>query len=168
MNNTPIMKIEGLGISFGGLKAVDDVSFDVDRNQVKTVIGPDFGLVVQWPSQAIAPAEPRRRGLAEAVGAFVRRIAAEIVEMRLQHRPDKRGDRVLRFADRKVDRRLARLDVGQKLMQPHERRAAFGLWRAGRGSGFGRGLSGGHGLAAVMGSKAGAAEMPATQGISPQ
>lgn len=41
MNNTPIMKIEGLGISFGGLKAVDDVSFDVDRNQVKTVIGPN-------------------------------------------------------------------------------------------------------------------------------
>ena len=41
MNNTPIMKIEGLGISFGGLKAIDDVSFDVDRNQVKTVIGPN-------------------------------------------------------------------------------------------------------------------------------
>lgn len=41
MNNPPIMKIEGLGISFGGLKAVADVSFDVGRNQVKTVIGPN-------------------------------------------------------------------------------------------------------------------------------
>lgn len=41
MNKTPIMKIERLGISFGGLKAVEDVSFDVDRNQVKTVIGPN-------------------------------------------------------------------------------------------------------------------------------
>lgn len=63
MNNTPIMKIEGLGISFGGLKAVDDVSFDVDRNQVKTVIGPNgagkstlFNLI----SGAIAPTQRAR------------------------------------------------------------------------------------------------------------
>lgn len=41
MSTPTIMKIEGLGISFGGLKAVDDVSFDVNRNQVKTVIGPN-------------------------------------------------------------------------------------------------------------------------------
>jgi branched-chain amino acid transport system ATP-binding protein len=41
MSAPPIMKIECLGISFGGLRAVDDVSFSVDRNQVKTVIGPN-------------------------------------------------------------------------------------------------------------------------------
>ncbi|XSC47491.1 ABC transporter ATP-binding protein [Bradyrhizobium sp. RDT10] len=37
----PIMQIEELGISFGGLKAVDGVSFDVERNGVTTVIGPN-------------------------------------------------------------------------------------------------------------------------------
>lgn len=41
MSTFPIMKVEGLGISFGGLKAVDAVTFDVDRNRVKTVIGPN-------------------------------------------------------------------------------------------------------------------------------
>lgn len=36
-----VMKVEGLGIAFGGLKAVDDVSFDVERLRVTTVIGPN-------------------------------------------------------------------------------------------------------------------------------
>lgn len=39
--SAPIMQIENLGISFGGLKAVDGVSFDVGRNRVTTVIGPN-------------------------------------------------------------------------------------------------------------------------------
>jgi branched-chain amino acid transport system ATP-binding protein len=39
--STPIVQIQDLGISFGGLKAVDGVSFDVDRNRVTTVIGPN-------------------------------------------------------------------------------------------------------------------------------
>lgn len=38
---SPVMKIEGLGIAFGGLKAVDDVTFDVERFRVTTVIGPN-------------------------------------------------------------------------------------------------------------------------------
>jgi branched-chain amino acid transport system ATP-binding protein len=37
----PILQIEKLGISFGGFKAVDDVSFDVERNSITTVIGPN-------------------------------------------------------------------------------------------------------------------------------
>lgn len=37
----PVMKVEGLGIAFGGLKAVDDVTFDVERFRVTTVIGPN-------------------------------------------------------------------------------------------------------------------------------
>ena len=39
--SAPIVQIENLGISFGGLKAVDGVSFDVERNRVTTVIGPN-------------------------------------------------------------------------------------------------------------------------------
>jgi branched-chain amino acid transport system ATP-binding protein len=35
------MKVDGLGIAFGGLKAVDDVSFDVEQCRVTTVIGPN-------------------------------------------------------------------------------------------------------------------------------
>ncbi|MEH2510428.1 branched-chain amino acid transport system ATP-binding protein [Nitrobacteraceae bacterium AZCC 1564] len=38
---SPIMSVEGLGIAFGGLKAVDDVTFDVQRSSVTTVIGPN-------------------------------------------------------------------------------------------------------------------------------
>ena len=38
---SPVMKIEGLGIAFGGLKAVDDVTFDIQRFRVTTVIGPN-------------------------------------------------------------------------------------------------------------------------------
>ncbi len=64
--------------------------------------------------------------------------------MGLDHRPDEGRDRVLWFTDRQVDGGLARLDVGQKLMQPHERRAAFGLQR-------GRGCS--MAVAAVMNSR---------------
>ena len=37
----PILIVEELGISFGGLKAVDDVSFAAERNRVTTVIGPN-------------------------------------------------------------------------------------------------------------------------------
>jgi len=34
------MSVRGLSIAFGGLRAVDNVSFDVAKNQITTVIGP--------------------------------------------------------------------------------------------------------------------------------
>jgi branched-chain amino acid transport system ATP-binding protein len=37
----PVMEVAGLGIAFGGLKAVDDVSFHAERNAITTVIGPN-------------------------------------------------------------------------------------------------------------------------------
>jgi len=36
-----IMNVRSLSIAFGGLRAVDDVSFDVRTNQITTVIGPN-------------------------------------------------------------------------------------------------------------------------------
>jgi branched-chain amino acid transport system ATP-binding protein len=36
-----ILEANGLGISFGGLKAVDDVSFAAERNRVTAIIGPN-------------------------------------------------------------------------------------------------------------------------------
>jgi branched-chain amino acid transport system ATP-binding protein len=38
---SPILEVQGLGIQFGGLKAVDDVSFVAERNRITTVIGPN-------------------------------------------------------------------------------------------------------------------------------
>jgi branched-chain amino acid transport system ATP-binding protein len=39
--NAPILELKGLGVSFGGIRAVDDVSFTVDGTGVTTVIGPN-------------------------------------------------------------------------------------------------------------------------------
>jgi branched-chain amino acid transport system ATP-binding protein len=36
-----IFEIEHLAISFGGIRAVDDVSFSVDQNEIFTIIGPN-------------------------------------------------------------------------------------------------------------------------------
>ncbi len=37
----PAMHIAGIGISFGGLRAVDNVDFQAERNAITTVIGPN-------------------------------------------------------------------------------------------------------------------------------
>ena len=39
--SAPILEIRELSVSFGGLRAVDDVSFEVARNRITTVIGPN-------------------------------------------------------------------------------------------------------------------------------
>ncbi|HPQ43887.1 MAG TPA: ABC transporter ATP-binding protein [Syntrophales bacterium] len=36
-----LFKVENLSISFGGLKAVDDVSFEVEQNSIFSIIGPN-------------------------------------------------------------------------------------------------------------------------------
>jgi branched-chain amino acid transport system ATP-binding protein len=36
-----VLEVRGLGIAFGGLKAVDDVSFAAERHRITTVIGPN-------------------------------------------------------------------------------------------------------------------------------
>jgi branched-chain amino acid transport system ATP-binding protein len=41
MTTTPLLAIEGLGITFGGLKAVNDVSFTVKPGEIVSVIGPN-------------------------------------------------------------------------------------------------------------------------------
>jgi len=39
--SSPILQVVDLSISFGGLKAVDGVSFSAERNRITTVIGPN-------------------------------------------------------------------------------------------------------------------------------
>ena len=41
--STPLLKAEGLGIQFGGLKAVDEFNFEIDKNQLFGLIGPNGG-----------------------------------------------------------------------------------------------------------------------------
>ena len=72
----------------------------------------------------VAAVEPGRDRVAERLDAFVGRIAAEVGEMRGQHRADEGRHRMLRLADRQIDDRLARLDAGNELGQAHEGRAA--------------------------------------------
>lgn len=36
-----LLKVEGLGISFGGVKAVQDVGFDVPKGEIVSIIGPN-------------------------------------------------------------------------------------------------------------------------------
>ncbi len=41
MSKRPLLKTEGLGIQFGGLKAVDEFNFEIDNNQLYGLIGPN-------------------------------------------------------------------------------------------------------------------------------
>lgn len=38
---TPVLQVDGLSVAFGGIRAVDGVSFSVRRNAITTVIGPN-------------------------------------------------------------------------------------------------------------------------------
>ena len=84
----------------------------------------DLPFRIDRTVEPVAARKPFRGGAAEALGALAGRIAAEIREMRGDHRADEGRNRVLRLADRQIDRVLARLDLGQQLGQPHERRTA--------------------------------------------
>ncbi len=38
---SPLFKVEGISLQFGGLRAVDNVSFDVKKGEIFTIIGPN-------------------------------------------------------------------------------------------------------------------------------
>lgn len=59
---SPILSVEGVGRTFGGLKAVDDVSFSLAPGQVRALIGPNGAgksTVVNLMSGALAPSSGR-------------------------------------------------------------------------------------------------------------
>lgn len=41
VNTAPLLEVEGLGISFGGVKAVNDVSFRITPGEIVSIIGPN-------------------------------------------------------------------------------------------------------------------------------
>jgi branched-chain amino acid transport system ATP-binding protein len=74
---TPLLELEAVGISFGGLRAVDDVSFTVEQGQIVGLIGPNgagkttmFNMItgvyrpgngrIVWEGQEITGLSPHR------------------------------------------------------------------------------------------------------------
>ena len=139
---TPILQTDSLGISFGGLKAVDAISFDALPNQITTVIGPNgagkttlFNLIsgALKPGSGkvfldgrnvtrAAPAELQRTGLARSfqiTNLFFEmtvrenlRLAAQVLE------PPSHLMRPLRRTGRaanKVEELIARFELHDKV-----------------------------------------------------
>ena len=71
----------------------------------------------------IAATEPIDDGLAQGWNAPDRRVAAELAEMLLQDRPEKRRDHRLGLAEREIDRASARLDPVEQTREAREGRA---------------------------------------------
>ena len=41
MNSSPILEVQNLSKSYGGVKAVNDVSFSINRGEIVGLIGPN-------------------------------------------------------------------------------------------------------------------------------
>ena len=67
----------------------------------------DFRRRIDPARERIAAVEPFSHGLGERLDALVHRVAAELLDMRRDHRADERRNRMLRLAHRHADRRLS-------------------------------------------------------------
>ena len=107
-----------------------DPAFCGKRGQEQALAGAvehqHFRGGIDGARERVAAVEPLRDGFAEGIEPLVHRVAAELIDMRRDDRPDERGNRMLRLADSHADRRLAGRHVAQKLAQPHKRRARIG------------------------------------------
>ena len=57
-----LLKAVGLGIQFGGLKAVDEFDFEIDKNQLYGLIGPNgAGKTTVFNLSLIHISEPTRQ-----------------------------------------------------------------------------------------------------------
>lgn len=86
---TPVLDIRDLGIAFGGLKAVDQVSFQAQRHRITTVIGPNgagksttFNLVTGVLSITSGKLNYRGQSIA---GLSSRQIASRGIARTFQH-----------------------------------------------------------------------------------
>ena len=61
MNNSPILEVRNLSKSYGGVKAVNNVSFSVNRGEIVGLIGPN-GAGKTTSFNAIAGAEKPTKG----------------------------------------------------------------------------------------------------------
>jgi ABC-type sugar transport system ATPase subunit len=64
---TPLLRVVGLGKSYGGLKAVDDVTFDVGQAEIMALVG-DNGAGKSTLVKALSGAQPPDTGRIEFAG----------------------------------------------------------------------------------------------------
>lgn len=76
MTPSPVLSVQDLSISFGGLKAVDGVTFEVARNRITTVIGPN-GAGKSTLFNLISGALKPHRGRVTLDGRDVTRLAPD-------------------------------------------------------------------------------------------
>ena len=107
--------------------AVRDVALRGDRAEkqafARAVEHEHLAVGIGDAGEAVAPRRPFRRRAAKLRGAFVARIAAELLDVGGDHGADEIGHRVLGLADAEIDRRLAGCDAGNELGKAHERGA---------------------------------------------
>jgi len=72
-----LLKVEGLSIAFGGLKAVDDLSFEMNHNEIYGIIGPNgagkttaFNCITQFykPNAGSVMFDSKQKGMMNLVG----------------------------------------------------------------------------------------------------
>ena len=67
---TPLLRVVGLGKSYGGLKAVDDVTFDVEKAEILALVG-DNGAGKSTLVKALSGAQPPDAGRIELDGRSI-------------------------------------------------------------------------------------------------
>jgi hypothetical protein len=84
-----------------------------------------FSFRVDGPRKHVPVVQPGGDRAPERLDTFVGRVAAEVGDMRGERWADKGWYRMLRLPHRQIDDRLARLDSGDQVGEPHERGAGL-------------------------------------------
>jgi branched-chain amino acid transport system ATP-binding protein len=137
-NTAPLLKVDNLGKSFGGVKAVDGISFELHAGELLALIGPNgagksttFNMVngqlkadqgsIRFNGQELVGQKPRaiwRMGVGrtfQIAETFASLTVAENVQMAMLSHDGKLFSMWRRAADHKRDEALALLDqVGMK------------------------------------------------------
>jgi len=101
------------------------------KSLARSVEHEHFAMRINRAVELKTPPEPGRGRCEKRIDAAVGGIARELRQMRGQHRTHEIRNGVLRLAHGQGDRRLARLHIGQQIVEPRKGRACVG--RPGRG-----------------------------------
>ena len=132
-----ILVVDGLSRRFGGIRAVDDATLDVDRGSVTALIGPNgagkttlFHLVtgfvrpdrggVLYDGRSIAGKPPyaiARRGLVRTFQLTKTLAAMPVIDNMMLAAPDQPGERLLGLATRAVAARKREKEVRERALE---------------------------------------------------
>ncbi len=91
IQNTPILKVEGIQVHYGVIPALSEVSFEIQRGQILTLIGAN-GAGKTTILRAISQLVPLSQGKISFQGEFISgRPTHQIARMGLSHVPEGRG-----------------------------------------------------------------------------